>query len=451
MKKRFVVLLLIVFIPSLTFAGGSYDKEQQIHCLAFLSNQLSGCRFENVKAMEACADRLISGALADPTIQSFIGNDWTVVWGPVAYTNNPNADSVIADNTMGVFYSPSQKLFVVSIAGTNPISVYGWIQEDLSVNNMVYWKTIINKPLPLLAAISMGTNRGLQILLRMKDSKTSGLMLDALKDYISTNNISGAEVAVAGHSLGGALSPTLALYMLDRRDLWDPTNTATLSTYPSAGPTPGGGYFADYYESKIKNKKITYVSKYNTLDAVPMAWNGDTLCNIPELYKDQIKPVKGADPDLPEPTVGMVTIGLYLDAMATKFFTIPVADPYRQIQPWTPLQGTFNKSLDKSIKSKIGLLGWVLPKKLKPYIPYLSNIARFAAQAAYQHTSQYSVLFNVTGFSDRLKGLHKPCCKTDGSDAHTAAVKDAIGIDLNTLEAKVKAIKREKKEKKRKK
>ena len=64
---------------------------------------------------------------ADPTIQGFIGADWTPVWGPIVWANPAQqGPNYIADNTLACYYSPSQKLFVIAIAGTNPGSLFDW-------------------------------------------------------------------------------------------------------------------------------------------------------------------------------------------------------------------------------------------------------------------------------------------------------------------------------------
>ncbi|MGH9905070.1 MAG: lipase family protein [Pyrinomonadaceae bacterium] len=54
-------------------------------------------------------------------------------------------------------------------------------------------------------------------------------------------------ISVTGHSLGGALSPAVALWLSDTKAQWDPSGRSSLACLPSAGPTSGDQAFATYY------------------------------------------------------------------------------------------------------------------------------------------------------------------------------------------------------------
>ena len=123
--------------------SASYSQEQQIHSLSLLSNAAFGHTFPNSSTLQAFVEKVVSDTLNDSTIQGYIGSDWTVVWGPIVYSHNATAASLVADNTMILFYSPGQNLFVVAIAGTNIDSVYGWLQEDFAVNSLVTWQSVV--------------------------------------------------------------------------------------------------------------------------------------------------------------------------------------------------------------------------------------------------------------------------------------------------------------------
>jgi hypothetical protein len=71
-----------------------------------------------------------------------IGDDWTPVWCPISYVVDPTAATVHADNAMGSYYSPSQKYFVIAIAGTNPNSSCDWLDEDGAVSATIAWGTV---------------------------------------------------------------------------------------------------------------------------------------------------------------------------------------------------------------------------------------------------------------------------------------------------------------------
>jgi hypothetical protein len=93
-------------------------------------------------------------------------------------------------------------------------------------------------------------------------------------------------VNVSGHSLGGALSPTLALWLHDLQTQWDPAKHASLSALPSAGPTAGNQAFAAYSDAQAV--QVTRV--HNALDVVPHAWTTTDLQEVPDLYAPDIEP-----------------------------------------------------------------------------------------------------------------------------------------------------------------
>ena len=92
-----------------------------------------------------------------------------------------------------------------------------------------------------------------------------------------------------GHSLGGVLSPTLALALVTSGAL-----KAEALVYPIAGPSPGNGSFANLFshEYAVWNTNII-----NSLDIVPQVW-----CTKPEdspsQNLDNISPIYGS-PVLP--------------------------------------------------------------------------------------------------------------------------------------------------------
>ncbi len=413
--------------------AGSYSNSQIIHSFSFSSNSPGGLTFSGsggqsaFQEMQAYVTKVSKDILANTTIQGYIGSDWVPVWGPVVWANERDNTTAHADNTMGAYYSPSLKLFIIAIAGTNPNSPYGWIDEDFDVATTVTWESITGVS---GGSVSQGTATGLNILLTMEDPNNSNVtLLNALKNYISTNSITSAELAVAGHSLGGALSPTLALYLSDMRSSWDPSGVVSLSTYPTAGPTPGNSTFVKHYEKEIADNKIAYTSLYNPIDSVPQAWELDTLANIPTLYESDI-------PATENPVIGTVSAGLGLLSLKGSGFL--ALYPYKQICPWTSLTGSaFNTTVDDSVTKVLKpIYKYALPKSLQAYYDNLVNVARFAAQAAAQHTIAYSPLLDITDFMteyDAILANNKPTTATS-VDLINEAVKNASGVDLETFD-----------------
>ncbi len=117
------------------------------------------------------------------------------------------------------------------------------------------------------------------------------------------------EITVTGHSKGGALSSTLALWLAQRqgteeirhRDRWDPDHKATVSCWSFAGPTAGNSEFANMSDDLIGDRCHRIA---NRLDLVTHAWQvrpnrgaeGFYLENSPKLYGQGIHKVKGLGP-----------------------------------------------------------------------------------------------------------------------------------------------------------
>lgn len=416
----------------------TYSKQQIIHSLSLASNSAYGLSFPNnqdcgksFEQLQGFVSGLATALLAQKEIKKLIGDDWKEVWGPVVYATDENSSAAIADNTMGVYYSPQLNLFVIAIAGTNPISYFGWMHEDFDVNKTVSWKSITGKG---KGAIAQGTARGLEILTKKMKFQGRGL-LEGLQHFIYENGIKAAEVAVAGHSLGGALSPALALYLLHTQATWDTTNSMKIATYPSAGPTIGthpklGESFVSYYESLLAKDgaltfgKIAYHAVKNDLDIVPMAWQASTLAAIPMLYQDF-----GITPDM----IGPITQIAAINKISTH--PLPHVKNYRQIQPLTALKGSFDKASDQVLHTKFSFVRYFTPKQLHAFTPALENLVRFLMQAGYQHTTAYSSLLQITQFMDRYDALRTALIPDNCTqkDCVQDQVSTLTGIDMTQL------------------
>jgi len=356
--------------------------------LSLLSNAAFGHYFANITELQTYATTIVTKTLASPTVQEYLGN-WSLIWGPVVYVNKPQAEQVVADNTMMLLYNSSQNLLLAAIAGTNSYSTYAWLQEDFKVNTTKKWADItgIDNPHYIFyqeIKISTGSYNGLQILMQMQyNNQTIEQALTA-----NLNGKAGVEFATAGHSLGGALCPVLALYMYDTKSKWDSNNVVkTISTWPTAGPTAGNYAFANYARDRL-----SCTSRHNTLDVIPYAWQKDLLQQIPKIYS--------AIPA--ETIIGVLAIGAVL-ATHDKYTKLHII--YDQIQPWHSLTGTFNQDTDNKIKNDLQILYLVIPSGLKDYIPNFVNLARFLAQMGYQHTTAYNTLLNIQSFATAYQAV----------------------------------------------
>ncbi len=270
-----LVLFVTTLMPSAAMANPSLNKEGQVFILSILSNAASSEGGTEEELQELLTER-VTRALDKSSIQKYIG-DWDVVWGPVVY--KPNW-AIYATNAMYVAKNGNQ--YVVAIAGTNPKSILSWLQ-DLKIRKQKRWP--YGERGDLNPKISRGTFNGLNHLLQdMKSSDKT--VLEFLQETVKSSD-EEIEIIFTGHSLGGALSPTLALAAFDQKSEWAGEKPFKISVYPSAGPTPGNQDFSTYYDSQLGNstKRI-----WNDLDIVPYAWNRTTLAQIPRLYKPHIQP-----------------------------------------------------------------------------------------------------------------------------------------------------------------
>jgi hypothetical protein len=250
---------------------GRYTLQQQTAVLSILSNSASN-HIATVSELQRRLADYVSIALQNPTFIECIGN-WSVVWGPVIWKDE---GSLEADNAMLAFQSPDTKDIVVAMAGTNPGSIVDAKIEDLEVG-----KTVPFAGAPG-AEISGGASVGLQRLKAMKDPVSGQTLLDYLNALAPTN----ARLIFTGHSLGGALSPTLALDFTVNDNL----NTASFSNvyvYPSAGPSAGNAAYAQLFAQTFPPVGTTPFDAWNQnvrnlLDIVPDAWT--RISELPSIY-----------------------------------------------------------------------------------------------------------------------------------------------------------------------
>ncbi|NES87674.1 MAG: lipase family protein, partial [Moorea sp. SIO2B7] len=276
-----LVLFVTTLMPSAAMASPSLDQEKQVFILSILSNAVSS-NWGTQKHLQELLKERVTKVLETPSIQKDIGN-WDVVWGPVVY--KPKI-SKYAAHSMYVAQNGNQ--YVVALAGTNPTSLFDWI-ENAEVKEQVNWD-YGDKPLYLEPKISKGAYLGLNILLQeMKSSDQTVLEFLGEKVKNSADNI---EIIFAGHSLGGILSSTFALAALDQKSQWSGDKPFKISVYPSAGPTAGNLDFSTYYDSRLEasTKRI-----WNDIDMFPHMWNETMLSEIPSLYEPEIEASKAVE------------------------------------------------------------------------------------------------------------------------------------------------------------
>ncbi len=260
-----------------------YNKLQQAFCLNLIANSASS-KLGSAQKLQRIASREIEAVLSNQRIRELIGS-WDVIWGPVVWQHKGGD---VADNTMYVARNADttdgNNEVVVAIAGTNPISWFGWLVEDFKVYKTAPWP-FNNHTGDLEPRISEGTATGLDVLFHKMSFNDQ-----TLTEFLTTLSGTPLDITVTGHSLGGALSASTALALADlqgRENEWDPDRNAVVSAVPSAGPTPGTADFAQYYTQRIGTRTNRI---WNVLDVVPHAWQINQLVQAPHLYYPYLPP-----------------------------------------------------------------------------------------------------------------------------------------------------------------
>ncbi|KDQ54623.1 hypothetical protein JAAARDRAFT_196527 [Jaapia argillacea MUCL 33604] len=305
-------------LPHLTM---SHDKAfQDVFGLSLVSNII-----QHQKGTQAALQAAMESAL--PVALEAIGT-WEIVWGPVVWKRYPSDRNSGPDNIWYIAKNPlvqfsdetTHETYVLAIAASAD-TLHDWLVEDLDVGGVVDFEKWVkgscrNRPVnanwlfihdSTHTYIASGTAGGVWNLISTTapssakgSSYTAPQFLANLRPDTPT-----ARLVVTGHSLGGALAPTLALAMKEIGVLsaFSPDNVLV---YPTAGASPGNENFAKRYakafpKSRGSDYKVWNADIINTLDIVPQAWCTNTskspsqcLENIPGMYGPSVWEVKGA-------------------------------------------------------------------------------------------------------------------------------------------------------------
>ncbi len=252
----------------------------------------------------------IKNALADTVLQQTYyptqdyPNGVNLAWGPVLTVEYIDSlHTGLTNNLMYVLEANKGDTteFYIGIAGTNMISHYDWFVEDFDVSpaNQQNW---LGGDGQVKGKIANGTSIGLNTLLAMVDSSQTGMpdLLSFLNTAISDGSSSAFKISVTGHSLGGALSPVLALKLKQQFT----ASNLIVDAWPFAGPTPGNANFATYLTSTLDD----YQANNNAFDVVPHIWQADSMNLLCDLYNNMaICDGVGGIITIGAPTLGVLT------------------------------------------------------------------------------------------------------------------------------------------------
>jgi hypothetical protein len=304
--------------------------------------------------LEKKIDAFLSGA------KDSIGT-WTLAWGPAV----KQIDLVVANAMFAAKGSDGagNDVYVVAVAATNVNSLYDIFTEDAAQGRPDITLTAWPYALPAGTAtpnVTLGTLDGVGYLLAMTDSggQTLQAFLGGIKDP------SKATLIFTGHSLGGALSPALALALF--AETLDTSDWGAVYLYPTAAPTVGDANYATLWNSVFpvasdSSGETWNQIVWNTLDVVPQAWA--LLGNLNTLYPSS---------DIPCPS------GSCLANVLAGVQALAAAAGGTFVQPNnTTLTGTFSP--------------WTGATSSSPMVTY------FLIEVLYQHTYAYFGLLGVSG------------------------------------------------------
>ena len=233
-----------------------------------------------------------------------------VSWGPIGSTGIKVSCALMfvvkhRDNGGGI---PE---YTIVIRGTNPISVYSWLCLDMKVTEQISWSEVLKqinpitqepKNIPENALISKGTFTALKTQVSELIDENSLTVLDWILLTIKPKNESPKKIKIniTGHSLGGLLTTTLALwlnYKITERKLDD---FVDLNIYSFAAPTAGNQEFVKHTEKVFQDKfkehfKEKFICYANKLDVATHAWVESDMKKLNTIYinkekGDELKP-----------------------------------------------------------------------------------------------------------------------------------------------------------------
>lgn len=307
------------------------SSDDQINlCLAYLS-YIGETHKQKAGTAQKIYDIINSVIPQIPTLCVGSDADWRIVWGPVVYTYK---NAHYQDSGMFVAQQISNPVnYVVAIRGTNSKAFEDWLKEDFDVLARKHW------PEATGAKISHATHNGLHLLVHhlIPDSGLPGAG-QTIEEFLQS--IAGRRISLSftGHSLGGALAPTLALFFKQSQSQaggWDPDSNVTVTCTAFAGSSAGNVQFADYSNGQFGANPCRRI--HNTHDIVPRAWNRKTFRGLKTIYDSA---------GISMPTKAHIALDLFLLALTRKAYT--------QIDNSLSFEFPINKSLGDSYFKQVG-------------------------------------------------------------------------------------------------
>jgi len=270
---------------------------QQVFLLSIFSNVIRA-EVNTAKNLEFIARMAVNMAV------SIVG--WEIVWGPVVWKNDPNNISG-PDHVWFVakkLTHTNEHIYVISVAGS--ATIYNTVVNNAGIIPLVDFTTWAAgaPPVPSFPSLGLGTCVALGTAMGVHTLESypapagaegAGQTLPAFLKNAPRG--SGSQFIFTGFSLGGTLSPTLALRLV-QPDANVFTDADKILTYPIAGASPGNVQFANAFAGKFPKSEGSGYQVWNTnianlLDVATNAWStGDDQ----SLYLDRIRRIYGNEP-----------------------------------------------------------------------------------------------------------------------------------------------------------
>ncbi len=246
--------------------------------LSYVGEALTGSDEEVGRKLAPCLEKDLA---RQPLLDG-----WQLAWGPTVYKFEL---AELDDNMMYVLRRTDDPAHLaVGVRGTNGKAILDWLYEDFEVLTTQRW-AYGDPPANLNPRISRGTHLGLEVLQGLQPASGVPGAGQTLSQFLAAEAQAHdhLQVDIAGHSLGGALAPTLTLWLADTQTTWDPDSKAKLAVWGLAGPTAGNADFATYSDSRITTHRL-----HAPYDVVPRAWHASDLRSISSLYGTLAPPSK---------------------------------------------------------------------------------------------------------------------------------------------------------------
>ena len=277
----------------------AFNFVQTVFTLNMFANLVSDKEASDAQ-LQAELSTMLNALLTNDNVQNLMGV-WEVVWGPVVGSYGTDADpkdptKQVVSNALYVAYNADNNQYVIATSATNPISKYGWFVEDFDVRTMVPWADVLHPDLSAVEVpadaprVSNGTSLGLNHLLSLNGNALNAAAPLTIVDFLKSrfwDEKDKVKLVVTGHSLGGAMSAVLALYIDEMQAEWNPSGSVIVTAVPTAGATPGNKAFSEHHSNLMGTRTIRF---WNRLDPVPHGWQPDLVQQVPYLYYPFLKP-----------------------------------------------------------------------------------------------------------------------------------------------------------------